>query len=442
MSKWTLYTLLLLSLFGYILMGYFIERSNFALLASVYTCLFILSYFIRREGANYQFKILLISGLIFRCCLLFSLPALSDDFYRFVWDGRIQQLGVNPFDFKPSQLITQLKDPLLSQIYPYLNSPNYYSVYPQFCQTIFRVTSFIGGESLLLTVISLKSIIFLSEIGSIFLLKILLAQRSNSQSLRLIYILNPLVIIELSGNIHFEAFMIFFILLLAYLISRFKFFTAAGALSLAIQAKLLPIITIPLLMKRLGIKNNIYYGGFCLLFTLITSFLSLNNMDRIKHFAESLMLYYGTFEFNGSIYLLFRTIGWWILGYNPINIVSKIMIVLSLLGMILIYYKKTEFLKGTFWLLICYHIFAAIVHPWYLTPLIALTPFVRFRFALLWSSLIPLSYFTYSKLPYNENYWLVAIEYLLVLLFFLKELMKPKSESQSPQYSIIKPYSP
>lgn len=436
MPRCTPYALILLSLCGYILIGYFIERSNFTLLFTAYSSLFLLAYLIKRNSAHYHFKILLISGLIFRFCLIFTLPALSDDFYRFVWDGRIQQLGINPFDFKPNQLITQLKDPLLSQIYPYLNSPDYFSVYPQFCQTIFRISSLIGGESLFHTVIILKSMIFLSEIGSIVVLKKLLSQRENSQSLRLIYILNPLVIIELSGNIHFEAFMIFFTLLLVWMMSRQRFFAASGALSIAIQAKLLPIITIPLLIRQLGTKKNIYYAGFCLIITLAMSLVSLNNIDRIKNFFESLMLYYGTFEFNGSIYLLFRTIGWWLLGYNAIAVLSKIMITLSLSGMILIYYKKTEYLNAFFWLLTCYLLFSAVVHPWYLTPLIALSAFVRFRFALIWSSLIPLSYYTYSVKPYNENYWLTAIEYILVLIFFIIELKNIKLESINQKYSI------
>lgn len=429
MPRWVSYALLLLSLAGYILLGYFIERSNFTLLFTLYSSLFLLAYIIRRNSNHYHFNILVLCGLIFRFSLIFSLPALSDDFYRFVWDGRIQQLGINPFDFKPSELIIQLKDPLLLQIYPYLNSSEYFSVYPQFCQTIFKISSFIGGESLYITVIALKLMIFLSEIGSIILLKKLLAKNINSQSLQLIYILNPLVIIELSGNIHFEAFMIFFMLLMVWLINRQRFFSAAGALSLAIQAKLLPIIYIPLLIKHLGSKKSIYYGGFCFLISVAMSLVLLNNIERVNHFSESLVLYYGTFEFNGSIYLLLRTFGWWLMDYNPIEVVSKILITLSLSGMVYIYYKKTEFLSAFFWLLTCYLLFSAVVHPWYLTPLIALSAFVRFRFALLWSSLIPLSYYTYSVVPYNENYWLITVEYLLVIGFFIIELKNRTSES-------------
>jgi len=427
MPKWIQYFLLLISLTGYILLGYYIERSNFPLLISVYSSLFLIAYILQKNSSPDHFRVLLLSGILFRFCLIFSIPALSDDFYRFVWDGRIQQLGINPFDFTPAQFIKQHSDPLLHKIFPYLNSPDYYSVYPQICQSIFKIASGIGGDNLYHTIVILKSAIFLSELGIILLLKALLSARKNTQSLQLIYILNPLVIIELSGNIHFEAFMIFFMLLAVWLIYNQRYISSAGALSLAIQAKLLPLIFIPLLLRQIGLKKTINYAIVCLIITVALSLILLNSTERFAHFAESLRLYYGKFEFNGSFYLLLRSIGQMILSYNPIAVLSKIMIVLALSGMIWIYYRKLELLSGIFWLLAIYLTFSAVVHPWYLTPLVAFSAFIRFRFALVWSALIPLSYYTYSNTPYTENYWITGIEYLIVYGFLIWELKKQVS---------------
>jgi alpha-1,6-mannosyltransferase len=298
MPKWIQYLLLIISLTGYIFIGYYIERSNFPQLISVYTSLFIIAYIIYKKGDPANFRLFLMSGLLFRFCLIFSIPALSDDFYRFVWDGRIQQLGFNPFDYTPAQIIKQHTDPLLNKIFPYLNSPDYYSVYPQVCQIILKIAASIGGDSLNNTVTALKSTIFISELGTIFILNKLLSDRVNSRSLQLIYILNPLVIIELSGNIHFEALMIFFMLLAVLLIDKQRYISAAGALSLAIQAKLIPLIFVPLLLKRIGLKKTIYFALVCLIFTIIMSLILLNSTERFLHFAESLRLYYGQFEFN------------------------------------------------------------------------------------------------------------------------------------------------
>ena len=45
-------------------------------------------------------------GLLFRVMLLFSVPNLSQDFYRFFWDGQLSLNGINPYQFTPIILIT------------------------------------------------------------------------------------------------------------------------------------------------------------------------------------------------------------------------------------------------------------------------------------------------------------------------------------------------
>lgn len=439
MPKWILYSLLVISLIGYIIAGYFIEKSNFILLITVFSALFLSSYIISKNFSRYNFNILLVSGMAFRFCLIFSVPALSDDFYRFVWDGRIQQLGCNPFDFTPKQFLEVHADPFLQKIFPYLNSADYYSVYPQFCQTLFRIASIIGGENLNSNLIVLKALIFLAEMGTIYLLHKLILFRKLDPSLILIYLLNPLVIIELTGNIHFEAFMIFFLLLAVWLIRKKNFLSSAGAFSLGIQAKLLPLISMPLLIRELGFRKAVWYSVICLCITAFLSLGLLNTSERLIHFTESLWLYYGKFEFNGGLYILLRSAGWWILGYNPIAVLSKIMILLSLAGMIYIYYKNLDLLSGFFWLLSVYLAFSAIVHPWYIGPLIALSAFVKYRFALVWSALIPLSYITYRSIPYTEHYWLIGIEYVMTIAYLIWEAKyKQKANISAPLLSPLR----
>lgn len=417
-----MYSLLILSIAGYVLIGYFIERSNFELLITVYSSLFLLSYLILKNKRHYNFKVLLLSGVLFRFCLIFSTPALSDDFYRFFWDGRIQQLGFNPFDFTPRQFLNQNSDAFLSQLFPYLNSPDYFSVYPQLSQILFNIVSVIGKDSLQTNLIAMKSIIFITEIGTLYLLSKLANNRKQDPSHLLIYLLNPLVIIELTGNIHLEAFMIFFFLLAVMLFDKQRFIGSATALSLSIQTKLLPILAVPFLIKKIGIKKTIGYGLICLLITVFISIGSINTSERLAHIAESLNLYYGKFEFNGGIYLFFRSIGWTVMGYNPIAILSKLMILFTLAGILIVYLKESDMLSGFFWALIIYLGFAAIIHPWYLTPLVALSMFVKFRFILVWSALIPLSYISYKTLPYSENYWITGVEYLIVMGYLLWEV--------------------
>ena len=421
MSRKLIYLLLVLSLTAYLVSGYYLKRENFWLLITLYSILFATYFLLLRFKQDIGLFTGLAAGLICRFVLLFSVPALSDDFYRFLWDGRLQHLGINPFDYLPSQVIAQSTDGFLNQLYPYLNSPDYFSVYPQLLQYIFWLAVKLGGENLANGVIALKGIIFIFECGSIYLLIKLLKIKLLDPKIALIYILNPLVIIELTGNIHFEAIMIFFILLSAYLLEIKQLAGIAGALTMAIQSKLIPVIAIPLLIKKFGRIQTFFVGLACLLLFWISSPYLWGSPDKYLHFFSSLQLYYGKFEFNGSIYSVLRGLGFLLTGFNLIEWISKLMILLTIFSFLYIYRSGISFLKGFYWLMVVYLIFSAVVHPWYLAILVALSPFVSYRFALIWAAFIPLSYITYASLPYSQNYWLIGLEYLAVASFAVYE---------------------
>jgi hypothetical protein len=63
--------------------------------------------------------------------------------------------------------------------------------------------------------------------------------------------------------------------------------------------------------------------------------------------------------------------------------------------------------------------------------LVAFTPFLKWRFAIVWSVLICLSYYTYRVIPYDENLYLVLAEYVLLGCFMVYELVfKPKAREK------------
>jgi hypothetical protein len=82
----------------------------------------------------------------------------------------------------------------------------------------------------------------------------------------------------------------------------------------------------------------------------------------------------------------------------------------------------TTFPQALLLLLTAYFLLATIVHPWYLTPLVALSVFTRFRFPLVWAALAVLSYAAYRTSAYTEHLGLVALEYALTLLVLGYEL--------------------
>lgn len=381
-----------------------------------------LSILKRFNNSNHQ-KLNLGLAIISRFLLLFSFPLLSDDIYRFIWDGSLMLHGMNPFSFTPQELMLEKLDWLDPLLFQKMNSPAYYSVYPPINQLAFLLSAIPGKGNLLASVVILRIFILAFDIGNIFILKKLLRFFKKDERLVFIYALNPLVIIELTGNLHFEAVMIFFTLLSVWLLVTNKWILASLALTLAISAKLLPIIFLPLFIHHIGWKKT-FYAGLIVGFTTSILFLPfIYNIELASHFLQSIQLYYGKFEFNGSVYQILKAIGWKILHYNPIAYTSKILFMLTLIGFIITYIKSKNIIEGIFWLLFIYTLFGAIVHPWYMLILVAFTPLLKWRFAVLWSVLICLSYFTYRVIPYKEEMILVWIEYGLLGLFMAYELV-------------------
>ena len=110
-------------------------------------------------------------GLVLRVLLLFTLPVLSDDFYRFIWDGRLLMNGQNPFEHLPADYLNQGLEGIDSNLYNQLNSPDYFTIYPPVNQFVFWVAASVSGDNLLLAVNLMRAPILLADIGIYILLK-------------------------------------------------------------------------------------------------------------------------------------------------------------------------------------------------------------------------------------------------------------------------------
>jgi alpha-1,6-mannosyltransferase len=370
----------------------------------------------------------LAAALAFRLLWLPAVPALSDDIYRFRWDGLLVSNGVNPFRFRPDELIADgaraaFPDPVprtaalpeLQQLYRQLNSPHYYSVYPPVCQFAFGAAARAFPASDAGFAACLRVVILLAEGGAAWLLLALLPAAGWPGSRALRYLLHPLVIVELTGNLHFEGVLFFFILLALWLLSRQKWAASAGALGLGVATKLLPLLVLPLLARRLRWRRLLAYSALCL-GTVALLFGPFLSVDLFVNIARSLKLYFRSFEFNASVYYLLRPIGYWLTTYNQIAIIGPALALVSgALGLALAWRERRATLASLaptlLLMLTAYYALATTVHPWYLTLLVGLSALTRFRYALVWGGLAVLSYAAYRTATYSENLWLVGAEY-------------------------------
>lgn len=393
-------------------LGYFTPRQSFGQLISLYSALYVVYYFFVKIYKNPSEVIFL--GVFFRLLLLFAVPALSDDFYRFVWDGRLLANGINPYTILPADFIktVDFKNTVENNlIFGRLNSPNYYTVYPPLNQLIFATSATLSKGSLFGNVIALRIFILLAEISLLFILM------KNKYSDKFnFYSFNPLIIIELTGNLHFEGVVMCF-LVLAFFVGvkeRKSLVFSSFLFACAVCVKMLPLIFIPLIIKQLGWKKGIFYASMVGVFTAL---LFLPFLDRmlIEKLFSSVNLYFQKFEFNASIYYLVRAVGFKIFGYNIIGSAGKIMAFLTFSGVVFISWKSKNLFVGALAILTLYFAMATTVHPWYVTNLLVIAILTRFRYPIIWSYTIFLSYKTYQTNLYQENLWLVTLEYLLVI---------------------------
>ena len=409
-------------------LGYFIKQTDFGLIISQYFIFFALftSVYLKISEQKTIFFFVGLSILL-RFILVFSFPNLSDDIYRFVWDGHLINNGINPFNELPSYYMQVGNNvPGLTQsIFDELNSPNYFTIYPPICQGIFSIATYLTGSSLIGNTIVMKLFLFFFETGSIFLLLRILKSFQLPEKRVLLYALNPLPILEICGNLHFEGAMIFFLLLAIYLMQQDKWKLSAVAFSGAVLSKLLPLMFLPFLFKKLGFKKSLQYylivGGI-----IIISFLPFLNSQLIGNFGNSLDLYFQKFEFNASIYYVLRWIGFQIKGFNMIQVIGPLTALIVLISIITKSLIEKDIsiqrIVTNMMLAICLYLFTAtIVHPWYVCLPLVLCLFTNFRFPVLWSALAMLTYVNYSYPTYQENLWMVGLEYGLVYVVLFHE---------------------
>ena len=423
----------------FVLIGYFTSREDFLQLFVLYSAAFgLYLVLLKYADTNDLVKEGRYLGIFLRFVLLFSIPNLTDDFYRFIWDGKLLLNGINPYAFSPEQITlnnvhhTNFTNVVDTHLFNELNSKQYFSIYPPVCQFLFSGAAFLSFNNTYVNIVLLKFFIFLFEAGTILLLPKLLVQLKMPVKYQLIYTLNPLIILELTGNMHFEAIMVFFLVLSIYYLVKQKDIFSAIAFGFAIGSKLWPVMLLPLFFKFIGFKRTLQ---FCLISGVVALIILLPMFLQYKNIAGSLNLYFQQFEFNASSYYFFRFIIGKDANYDTFLLMRKLLPLFTVIGITLlsIFYKKQYFLTALLLAFSLYCLFATTIHPWYLSPLIILSVFSNFRYAIIWSFLIYLSYITYITPAYIENYYLIVLEYVVVIGYFVFELLVKKKVKFSIQ---------
>lgn len=429
---WLSWVAIGVSILGYLLIGYEIQRPETAKLLSTYALIFISYIYLVSKKENFSIYHIIGLGILFRLLFLFSTPSLSDDFYRFIWDGRLWFNGINPFAELPTYYINNPNAAPLGinkELFQLLNSPTHYTVYPPIPQFINWVAAWLATDSIWLSSLVLRIAHTAAEIGTLFLFpKVLSSFKVDTKNI-VWYALNPLIIIELVGNLHHEALMIFFLMLFLANFKQKKMAGASFAFAMAVASKLLPLMFLPLILLKLNFKQKI---RFLLIFVVstIVIFIPLLDASFFRGIENSLLLYYQHFEFNAGVYYAFREIGFWWKGYNMIAIIGQVFAIGTTLAILAIsllsYFKKWKLPDSLLWISTIFALLSLILHPWYISLVILFGSMTKYKFGFLWSLLIMGTYAGYYANGFNEVMIIVVIEFVAVIGMLLIEIKQQR----------------
>src|SRR5437588_8707922 len=278
-------------------------------------------------------------------------PGADDDIHRYVWDGRLQRLGYNPYIVVPSDpAVKELHTPETSS----LNNPDLASPYPAGAQLFFRAVTAIQESTF-----ALKLAFVFCELAIIFVLLYVL-RRKQGAHLVLAFAWNPLLAIEVAGSGHIDIVGALLLVVSAAALLRRWRSTAAVALGLAIAVKLLPVVLLPLYWKRVRIRD-------AALAAAVVGLLYVPFLNHGRTPIGSLGTYLQSFRFNGPVFAALDQVA-------PPQLLAGLAVLVGLATATWLRSATPECSPDLFaWPMAASLLCAPVVFPWYL---LCLLPFL------------------------------------------------------------------
>ena len=462
------------SMLFYFSFAYNLVRTDYIKLVTLYAALFFLFYKLVNIFKT-NVKALTYFAFAFRTIFILAIPNLSQDFYRFIWDGRLILEGFNPYLYTVESFIKNGQFPVAQtqKLYQGMGNLNasHFTNYAPINQLCFAIAGLLTSKSILGSVMVMRFIIITADFGTLYFGKKLLSKLNLPAHHIFWYILNPFIIIELTGNLHFEGVMIFFLVWSLYLLHIGKWKFAAVVFALSISTKLIPLMFLPLFFKWFvkrydtlikvqgnqcnkitslqspcnketkkwipvltGMKKLILFYVIIGIMTVLF-FAPFYASELIENYLNTTSLWFKNFQFNASLFYIAKAIGYSHGGYNEIVKIGKTIPYLVILFVIIIsFFRKNKttikLITAMLFVLSFYFFTATTVHPWYIATLLILSVFTKYRFPLVWSFIIILSYLSYinvNNADKSENLWIITFEYLIVYGVFIWEVFIKKA---------------
>lgn len=354
-------------------------------------------------------------ALIFRVSVLWVTPGfLSDDIYRYSWDGLVQQAGINPYNYPPdASELGMLRD---DTIFPMINRQWALTLYPPGAQLFFRLMAWWRPGNL----VAMKAVILLADALSITLILLLLRRLGIPGSRVLLYAWHPLVTVELGISGHLDGLMIPFVLLAFLCLMLHRPWGVGASLAAATLIKLYPAILFPVLFRKGDWRMPLAFFG-------LISAGYLLYLDAGVHIIGYLPYYIAPDEFYN---LSLRPILMWLVGRltdQPFSYVKWLSagVLLLVMGQCVHQTQKTP-QQAMQWGVGLMALYLLLVSPsvfqWYLVWLLALEPLTQSWLTpawLYWSWSVNLGYLETLPIFTDALHWLQIVEYVPVFLWII-----------------------
>jgi len=319
----------------------------------------------------------------------------DDDIHRYVWDGRLQRLGFNPYVVIPSDpAIRALHTPETRS----LNNPDLPSPYPAGAQLFFRAVTAIHESTF-----AMKVAFVICDFGTVLVLFDLLRSRKRGAHLVLAYAWNPLLAIEVAGAGHIDIVGALLLTISAAALVRRWRAAAALALGLAVAVKFLPVVLLPLYWKRIRIRH-----AALAIAVVALVYVPLLNRGRIP--TGSLPAFVQGFRFNGPVFATLARVA-------PPQLLVALALLIGFSVATWFRGAEPEWSPGAFaWPMAASLFFAPVVFPWYLLWLLPFLTSTSTLLLIVWTVSIFPTYVMWHLRSLGHSWgalpsWVMLLEY-------------------------------
>ncbi len=351
-------------------------------------------------------------AIIIRIIFLFAHPIGSDDYYRYVWDGKVQASGINPYRYAPDDIALNF---LHTKILPEkINFADMKTIYPPLSEIIFYAAYLISGQNFF----GIKLLLFFFDLLSMFGIYMILKKKKIDYKYLLLYALSPLIIFQFFIDAHLDGFGLPLMIFAIYFFIDDKKLFSYLLIGFSVCVKPLTIILIPILFfieKDFKEKVKIVLIPF-----LICALMYLPYVFSGSPF-QSLIKFTENWTFNGVI---FNILDSFIHDNQRTRLICGILLLVFYLPIIL---SKKDFLDKLYLSVFLLFIFSPVVHPWYLSWLAVLLPFIPKQSGIVYTGLASLTVFTVLNYQQTGNWTeytpVLIFEYIPVIILFIRELI-------------------